>query len=152
MVNLCFIPGINHHNLYFHFRTWWRHQMETFSTLLALCVGNSPVNSPHKGQWCGAMMFSLIYAWINGWVNNCEAGDLRRHHAHYGVTVMTTFDSISTSYDISQYNSWNIITEINRFLLLLMISDYKYAVINTDTWMTLRIQLSNSLHIKDTIH
>ena len=28
---------------------WWRHQMETFSVLLAICVGNSLVNSPHKG-------------------------------------------------------------------------------------------------------
>ena len=47
-----------------------------------------PVNSPHKGRWCAALMFSLICAWINGWVNNCEAGDLRRHRAHYDVTVM----------------------------------------------------------------
>ena len=70
--------------------SWWRHQMETFSALLALCAGNSPVNSPHKGQWRGAFMYSLICAWINGWVNNREAGDLRRHHAHYDVIVMLT--------------------------------------------------------------
>ena len=48
----------------------------------------SPVNSPHKGRWRGASMFSLIFAWINVWVNNCEAGDLRRHHAHYDFIVM----------------------------------------------------------------
>ena len=47
-----------------------------------------PVNSPHKSQWHGALMFSLICAWINGWVNNRDAGDLRRHRAHYDVTVM----------------------------------------------------------------
>ena len=47
----------------------------------------SPVNSLHKGQWHGALMFSLICAWINGWVNNPEAGDLRRHHAHRDVTI-----------------------------------------------------------------
>ena len=47
-----------------------------------------PVNSPHKGQWRGALMFSLICVWINGWVNNCEADDLRRYPAHYDVTVM----------------------------------------------------------------
>ena len=51
-------------------------------------IHRSPVNSPHKGQWRGALMFSLICAWINGWVNNPEAGDLRRHRAHYDVTVM----------------------------------------------------------------
>ena len=33
-------------------------------------------------------MFSLIYAWINDWVNNREAGDLRRQHGHYDVIVM----------------------------------------------------------------
>ena len=42
----------------------------------------------HKGQWRGALMFSLICTRINGWVNNGEAGDLRRHCAHYDVTVM----------------------------------------------------------------
>ena len=69
---------------------WWRHQMETFSALLALCVGihRSPVNSPHKGQWRGALMFSLICVRINGWVNNGDAGDLRRQCAHYDVSVM----------------------------------------------------------------
>ena len=49
----------------------------------------SPVNSPHKGQWRGTLMFFLIIsAWINDWVNNGEAGDLRRHRTHYDVTVM----------------------------------------------------------------
>ena len=48
----------------------------------------SPVNSPHKGQWHGALMFSLICARINGWVNNREADDLRRHQAHCDVIVM----------------------------------------------------------------
>ena len=47
-----------------------------------------PVNSPHKGQWRGVLMFSLICVWLNGWVNNREAGDLRRYRAHYDVTVM----------------------------------------------------------------
>ena len=48
----------------------------------------SLVNSPYKGQWHGALMFSLICAWINGWVNNREAGDLRCHCAHYDVIVI----------------------------------------------------------------
>ena len=62
--------------------------METFSALLALLEGNSPVNSPHKGQWHGALIFSLICAGITGWVNNRKAGDLRRHRAHHHVTVL----------------------------------------------------------------
>ena len=51
-------------------------------------IHRSPVNSPHKGQWRGALMFSLICVWINGWVNNREAGDLRRYRTHYDVIVM----------------------------------------------------------------
>ena len=51
-------------------------------------IHRSPVNSPHKGQWRRAMMFSLICAWINDWVNNRETGDLRRHRVHYDVIVM----------------------------------------------------------------
>ena len=57
--------------------TWWHHQMETFSTLLAPCMGNSQsvVHCPHKGQWRGSLIFSLICAWINSWINTREAGD-----------------------------------------------------------------------------
>ena len=51
-------------------------------------IHRSPLNFPHKGQWRGALMFSLIYAWTNSWANNGDAGDLRRHHAHYDVIVM----------------------------------------------------------------
>ena len=47
-----------------------------------------PVNSPRKCQWRGVLMFSLICTRINGWVNNREADDLRRHRAHYDVIVM----------------------------------------------------------------
>ena len=55
-----------------HFPRYWPFVRE---------IHRSPVNSPHKGQWRGALMFSLIYAWINDWVNNREAGDLRRYRA-----------------------------------------------------------------------
>ena len=51
-------------------------------------IHRSPVNSPHKGQWRGALMFSLIYVWIYDWVNNREAGDLGRYRAHCDVMVM----------------------------------------------------------------
>ena len=69
---------------------WWRHQMETFSALLVICAWNSlvPVNSPYKAQWSGALLFSLIFARMNGGVNNHGAGDLRRHHGHCDVNVM----------------------------------------------------------------
>ena len=53
----------------------------TFSALLDLCVGNSPVT----GEFPSQRPVSLT--WINGWVNNRKAGDLRRHRAHYDVIV-----------------------------------------------------------------
>ena len=76
--------------VYVCIRTWWAHQMETFSVLLAFLMGihQSPVNSPHKGQWRGAMIFSLICAWINGWAIHRGTGNLRRHRGHYDVIVM----------------------------------------------------------------
>ena len=54
-------------------------------------IHRSPVNFSHKGQWRVALMFSLIYDWINDWANNREAGDLRRQHGHYDVIVMECF-------------------------------------------------------------
>ena len=48
----------------------------------------SPVNSPHKSQRRRVLMFALIWAWINRWVNNCEAADLWPHRAHRDVIVM----------------------------------------------------------------
>ena len=62
-------------------------------------IHRSPVNSPHKGQWRGALMFSLICIWINGWVNNREAGDLKCYRAHYDVVVMHVM--ISSKYGFS---------------------------------------------------
>ena len=60
----------------------------------------SLVNSPHKGPWRGAFMFSLICAWIHGWVNNREAGDLRRHRANYDVTIMERWEP---------YPNWDLV-------------------------------------------
>ena len=61
-------------------------------------INRSPVNSLHKGQWRGALMFSLICAGINGWVNSREAGDLERHRAHRDVTIMPSeFRYLSSS-------------------------------------------------------
>ena len=51
-------------------------------------IHRSPANSPHKGQWRGALMLSLICVGINGWINNREAGDLRRYRGHYDVIII----------------------------------------------------------------
>ena len=75
-------------------KTWHRHddviKWKHFPRYWPFVRGfhRSPVNFPHWDQWRGALMFSLMCAWTNGWVNNREAGDLRRHRANYDVTVM----------------------------------------------------------------
>ena len=80
-----------------------------------LCVRwihRPPVNSPQKGQWCGALVLSLTCAWLNGWVNNRAAGDLRSRRPHYDVTVMVYEKQISRAgrlIYIPQY-LWDVIT------------------------------------------
>ena len=62
--------------------------METFFALLAFCVGNSPVTGEFLSQRPVTRSFDVFCAWINAWVNDREAGDLRRHHAHHDINVM----------------------------------------------------------------
>ena len=64
----------------------WKHHPRNWPFVRG--IHRSPVNSPHKGQWREALMFSLICVWISGWVNNREAGDLRRYGADYDTTVI----------------------------------------------------------------
>ena len=73
-------PGIEHDDVmkWKHFPCYWPFERG---------IRRWPVNSPHKGRWRGALIFSFICAWINGWVNNREAlwfetpsRSLWRHH------------------------------------------------------------------------
>ena len=64
----------------------WKHSPLYWSFVRG--IHRSPVNSPHKGQWRGALMF-FICVWTNGWVSNGESDDLRRHRVHYDVIVMS---------------------------------------------------------------
>ena len=63
---------------------------ENISVLLAICVGNSPVTDELPVQRPVTRGFDVFFDLPpnNGWVNNREAGDLRRHRAHYDVIVM----------------------------------------------------------------
>ena len=63
-------------------------------------IHRSPVNSPHKSRWRGALMFSVMYAWINGLANNRKAGDLRHHRAHYDVTVMHAKNALCMAHSV----------------------------------------------------
>ena len=86
-----------------------------------------PLNSPHKGQWRGALMLSFICAWINDWVNNREASDLRCHRAYYDVIVMilgTVFAKQLAMYFVKlqyysrvEYGFYNILVMIMECIL-----------------------------------
>ena len=81
--------------------SWWRHQMETFFALLALCAGKSPVPGEFPAQRPVTRSFDVFFDLClesNGWVNNREAGDLRRHRVHYEVIVMSWPYLIRTAY------------------------------------------------------
>ena len=79
-------------------------------------------NFPHKVQWRGALIFSLICAWANAWANNRDAGDLRRHHAHYDVTVMCQMRSIPRS--------------LGRALMHRFICDHRLSIIYNPFMLT----------------
>ena len=109
-VHWCFITSLESNELIVHFlwMTFWRNA-NIPSCIIIIIIHNdvmkwkhfprywsfvrgihqSTMNSPPKGQWRGSLMLSLICAWTNGWVNNRDAGDLRRHRAHYDVNVMS---------------------------------------------------------------
>ena len=74
--------------------------------------------SPHKDQWRGALMFSLICVWINGWVNSREAGDLKRHSSHYDVTVRWQLN-------LNEHYSVNSHLKFKRFQSTKCIREYR---------------------------
>ena len=75
-------------HVFFNWYCWnWLHILKPHWPFVRR-IHRSPVDSPHKGQQRGALIFSLICAWTNGWANNWDVCDLRRHRAHYDVTVM----------------------------------------------------------------
>ena len=76
--------------IHFHTSIWddmiWKHFPRYWPFVSG--IHRSPVYSPHKAQWRGALIVSLICAWTNGWTNHWDVGGLRRHSARYAVTVM----------------------------------------------------------------
>ena len=114
---LCYHDDVTNENIK-HFPRYWPFVRE---------IHRSPMNSPHKGQWRGALMFSLICVWINGWVNNRESGDLKRQWAHYYVTVMITehiFVMLSMSVLLILHATWLSKARITEKKYLYIVSPY----------------------------
>ena len=62
--------------------------METFPRYWLLVRGIHRWIPRTKASDAELWLFSLIRARINGWVNNGEAVDLRRHRSYYDAIVM----------------------------------------------------------------
>ena len=107
--------------------------MKTFSALLALCEG-IPLT---KASGCRTSMVSLICPWTNGWANNRDAGDLRRHGAHYDVTAM-----LSTGPSVCQPGQWTISS--NEWTVLSrIIMEFKKSIITPSTRLRYKILNNN---------
>ena len=78
--------------------------METFSALLAICAGNSPVPGEFTSQRPVTRSFDVFFdLGLNKRLrNDREAGDLRRYRAHYDVTVMWMHPFVLTQPNISR--------------------------------------------------
>ena len=67
-------------------------------------IHRAPVVPSHKGQWCGALMFSSICSWTNSWANNRNTSDLRCHCTHCDVTVMNFSEMKIKTWKFSEQN------------------------------------------------
>ena len=77
-------------------------------------IHKSPVDSLNKGRWLGALVFYLICTWTNGWANNRDSDDLKRHRTHYDVRAMPLYfdTSVLIPHIYSPCESW-VVIEIN---------------------------------------
>ena len=66
----------------------WKHFCFLIGPLWGKPTGRRWITLTKAIEWCGALMFSLIYAWTDGWANNRDARDFTRHRAHYDTSVM----------------------------------------------------------------
>ena len=112
-------------------------------------IHRSPVNSPHKGQRRGTLMFSLICVWINDWVNNGEAGDLRRYRIHYDVTVMWYFDPKLSHWgrdetaDYGMFRTCIMKSFIYMYLMFMYLQPIKFEPhINNAIYLCTRVMLA----------
>ena len=81
--------------------------------------------NPHTGQSRGALVFSLICVWIKGWVNNRDAGDLRRYRAHYDVIVMGKKKAIVDTSDIAWSRHHSTIAQWFRLFFSQWLQSYE---------------------------
>ena len=104
---------------------------------------------PSPRQWRGALMFSLICAWTNGWANNRKAVDSRRHRAHYDVIVMLSCNKEQHSHLLVLRNHIKVIKGSINISYIAIIVEEKLA----PTWSPRGILIKHSDYINfHTLH
>ena len=119
----------------------WKHYPRHWTFLWG--IQRSPMNSPHKGQWLGALMFSLICAWINIWVNNREADDLKSHGTYYDVIVMYHYFYVKCQ---CQHNNIETKWHVSRRRFQMHFTERKILYLDCHCNWFLRIQSTISHH------
>ena len=92
---------------------WLRHQHFSCHWPFVRGLHRPPVDSPHKDQWRGALMFSFMCAWTNGWANSEDVGDLRRQSAHCYVTVIESLLLMMTSWHGNAHKGPPVMRSVN---------------------------------------
>ena len=109
----------------------WKHFLRYWPFVRG--IHRSPVNSPHKGQWRGALMFSLICTWTNASVNNRDASDSRRHRTHYDIAVMDDI-TVTLMTFLFQYPKIILIL-VQYFIHYVMFTPYNTSVGHCDGYI-----------------
>ena len=102
------------------------------------------MNSLQKGQWRVALMFSSICVWINGWINNREAGDLRHYRAHYdAIVIKRNFPNAEPCHGQNHYTLINDLSKcIFKIKLLWFFFEFYWSLLGGAYLITLRNDLT----------
>ena len=126
-------------------RPWWRHRMEKWLVLLALCVGNSPVPAVYPSPSCDPELWCVfIYTWTNGWVNNWDASDLRRHRAQNDVTGILSAIQLFQTYmfveiTFQRYSHLEITTLRMKIQWCILLTNFIDIMIKEQTSIQIRV-------------
>ena len=95
--------------------------IEIFTALLAICVGNSPITGEFPSQRPVTRNLDvLIYAWTNGWINNRDAGDLRRVLWRHCNAVAFSFNFHQLLHCKCEWFHFSCLCDINQGFLQML--------------------------------
>ena len=118
----------------------WKHFPRYLPSVME--IRRSPVDSPHKGQWCGALMFSFMCSWTKGSTNSPNATDLRRHSAHCVIIVMKLcqfanpklgFERLFTHSHLDPYENTSLTFEMYYKVIITVSMCWQITILEKET-------------------